>query len=149
MHIFITIPQYMELAYFRKPFSKKTLNISETVSLIKKMPETKVMQNLISYMKCAIRFNVSSTIIVLSQFQKNVPKNSKKLKISKTVNFTKKVHRTKKMQNLILHQTCYLQDSRSSRSKVNFQVCGPAILDAILKKTGFAWSDFGRLLVCY
>ena len=28
-------------------------------------------------MECAIRFNVSSTIIVLFQFQKNIPKNKK------------------------------------------------------------------------
>ena len=47
-------------------------------------------------MKCAIRFNVSSTIIILFQFQKKSKKLKKKLKISKMVNFTKKVYGTKK-----------------------------------------------------
>ena len=42
------------------------------------------------------RFSVSSTILVLFQFQKNNTKNSKKFKILKTVHFTKKVPRTKK-----------------------------------------------------
>ena len=57
----------------------------------------KQIKNQISIKECAIRFDLSSSIIILFQFQKKVPKNEKKLKISKMVNFTKKVYRTKKM----------------------------------------------------
>ena len=44
---------------------------------IKKVLRIKEIENLISYLECAIRFNVSSTIIVILQFQKNKLKNSK------------------------------------------------------------------------
>ena len=47
-------------------------------------------------MKWAIRSNVTSAIFILFQFQNEIPKNSKKLKISKTVNLTKKVQESKK-----------------------------------------------------
>ena len=48
------------------------------------------MQIFIPYRKCAVRFNVSLTIIVLLQFKKNKLKKRKKLNISKMVNFIKK-----------------------------------------------------------
>ena len=37
------------------------------------------MQNLISFIKCAIGFDISPTIIVLFQFQKKNPKNPQKI----------------------------------------------------------------------
>ena len=56
-------------------------------------------------MECVSYLKYSQPLSYYSDFKK-IPKNSKKLNISKTVNLTKKVHRRKKMQNLILHQTC-------------------------------------------
>ena len=53
--------------YFWQPFLEKTQNISKTVKPIKKVLRTKGIENLISHMECAIRFNVSPTIIVLLQ----------------------------------------------------------------------------------
>ena len=60
----------MEFCIFLAAIFQKNLNISETVTQIKKVSRVKKMQNLISFLKCAIRFNVSSTRKVLFQFKK-------------------------------------------------------------------------------
>ena len=86
-----------DLAFFLAAFFRKTQNISKTGYPIKKVLRIKEIEHLISYVMCAIKSNLSPTIIVLLQFQKNKLKKTKKLNISKTVDLIKNVHRTKKM----------------------------------------------------
>ena len=81
-------------------FGSQSLNISQY--LVNGVSDQKsarnkrdVEFNFLDFVKT--RFNISPTIIVLFQFQKISTKNSKKFKISKTMDFTKKMHRTKKM----------------------------------------------------
>ena len=88
--------------YFWQPFLEKTQNISKTVKPIKKVLRTKVIENLISYMQCAIRFNVSPTIIVLLQQILDFYKNRRR---PSWIGYSHLMTRT---QDVHLVQKCYL-----------------------------------------
>ena len=69
-----------EYPYFWQPSFKKNSKYLKNGEAYKISTTNKRDRNLISYLECAIRFNVSSTIIILFQFKKKYTKKQKKIK---------------------------------------------------------------------
>ena len=80
----------MGSCFFLAAFFRKTQNISKTGNPIKKVLRIKEIENLISYIMCAIRSNLTPTIIVLLHSKNKQTQKNKKTQYLKNGGFDKK-----------------------------------------------------------